>query len=367
MSFNRPDFLTEVLKSLKRQTVGIDESRIYLFQDGAQSRFAGIPCNDLLQNECVRRFRRIFPDGQVFQSAVNLGTALNFDRAERLFFETLEAECALFFEDDLVLAPYYLHALQQLIDFALYEPLVSYVAAYGDHMVPLEFQRSNAKKIIPMTHNWGFAITRRQWLRQRDIVQGYLSIVQESDYAQRDHRRIRDYFASFGFTCDSSSQDAAKGVAGLILGTKKVMCFPCYGHYIGQNGLHFTPEIYDQCGYAQTILFDQPPPQFDLPTRGQLVNWIDSERKHSRQRLAGSVDKLQAADPSVTISAPDYIQGLYKSLLGRPADDKGLDTWVNAIRAGYSLSDIAEAFINSAEFKEKLKATLSRSNDSNPQ
>jgi hypothetical protein len=39
----------------------------------AGSRFTDIPADDLLQNECVRRFREIFPAGQVLQSTVNLG------------------------------------------------------------------------------------------------------------------------------------------------------------------------------------------------------------------------------------------------------------------------------------------------------
>src|SRR5579864_8501569 len=99
MSFNRPDLLTTVLKSLKNQTIGIDESRVYLFQDGAQSRFTPAHVDESLQHECVRRFREIFPNGRALQSPVNLGIALNFDRAERLFFEEFEAEVGLFFED----------------------------------------------------------------------------------------------------------------------------------------------------------------------------------------------------------------------------------------------------------------------------
>ena len=129
MSFNRPDLLESVLKSLKSQSIEIDEKRVYLFQDGVQSRFSDNPADDSLQNECVRRFLEIFPNGNVHQSPVNLGIALNFDRAERLFYEEIEADCGIFFEDDLLLSPYYMEALLQLTNFALAEPLVGYVAA----------------------------------------------------------------------------------------------------------------------------------------------------------------------------------------------------------------------------------------------
>jgi hypothetical protein len=85
MSFNRPDLRRVVLRSLKRQTIGLDESRLYLFQDGAHSPFTKISADDSLQDECVRSFLKTFPNGQVLRSPINLRIALNLDRAERLF------------------------------------------------------------------------------------------------------------------------------------------------------------------------------------------------------------------------------------------------------------------------------------------
>ena len=305
MSFNRPDLLAEVLKSLKSQTIGFDQKQIHLFQDGAQSRFTQEPADDSLQNECVKCFRDIFPNGQVHQSPVNLGVALNFDRAERLFFEELEAECGLFFEDDLFLSPHYLDALLQLANFALAEPLVAYVAAYGDHKVPLESQRSARAKIMPMAHNWGFALTRRQWLRQREIVDGYLSIVRDKEYALRDVKRIAAYYASFGFAHPASSQDGAKAVAGYVLGTTRLMSSSCFGHYIGKEGTHFTTDFYNMHGFDKTELFDGPPPQFEFPSRSQLATQISDERAFS-QRLLGASGLKPVVDAG-KISENKYI------------------------------------------------------------
>jgi Domain of unknown function (DUF4214)/Glycosyl transferase family 2 len=358
MSFNRPDLLTEVLKSLKSQTIGIDESRIYLFQDGAQSRFTQAHADASLQEECVKRFREIFPNGKALPSPVNLGIALNFDRAERVFFEELRAECGLFFEDDLVLSPYYLEALLQLVDFALAEPLVGYVAAYGDHRASKAKQQAWATKIIPMNHSWGFALTRRQWSQQRGFVDGYLSIVRDDEYARRDPKRIAAYFAQFGLAFDGCSQDVAKTIACLVLGTTRLMCFPCYGRYIGEKGAHFTPEIYAQHCYDKTTLYDQRPIRFSPPTKTQLLTWIDVERQYCRQKLAGLPRTSQPIDLSIQISALEFIQGLYNSLLGRAGDEKGLEAWITAIRTGHSLSDIAEAFVRSQEFMRRYRASL---------
>jgi hypothetical protein len=356
MSFNRPGLLAEVLNSLKSQTIAINEAKIFLFQDGAQSRFTQEPANDSLQNECVKRFRDIFPGGQILQSSVNLGIALNLDRAERLFFEELEAGCGLFFEDDLLLSPHYLDALLQLANFAMAEPLVGYVAAYGDHRASLERQRAAPTKIIPLVHHWGFALTRRQWLRQRAIIDGYLSIVRENDYAARDHKRIESYFASFGFAWGGSSQDAAKGVAGLILGTTRLMCFPCFGHYAGKEGLHFTPDIYSKCGYDKMALFDGSPPQFAFPSRAELVSWVAGERNLWCQQLNELSNAPSVRDISVHTSALEFVENLYLSLLNRPADPPGLEVWLNAIRSGYSLSDVVRRFVESPEYKSKFGA-----------
>ena len=308
-----PDLLTKVLKSLKSQTIGVDGARVYLFQDGAKSRFTQIHADNSLQNECVKRFRKIFPDGQVLQSHVNLGVALNFDRAERLFFEDLQAECGLFFEDDLLLSPHYLDALLQLSHFALIEPLVAYVAAYGDHKAPLEKQRASPAKIVPMFHNWGFALTRRQWLRQREIVDGYLSIVRENEYMRLDEKRIAAYYASWGFTWPAFGQDAAKLVASLVLGTTRIMCFPCFGRYIGKEGTHFNEDSYNQLGYDRTELFHGPPPQFEFPSAAQLAKQVSDERAISRQRLDPLAEVQIVEDLTVQTSAVEFVENLYRT------------------------------------------------------
>lgn len=281
MSFNRPELLAEVLNSLKRQTISVDGAKVYLFQDGAQSRFTQDPADASLQNECVKRFRDIFPEGQVLQSPVNLGIALSFDRAERLFFETLKAECGLFFEDDLFLSPHYLDALLQLANFAITEPLVAYVAAYGDHKATLADQQAEPGKIVPMAHNWAFALTRRQWLRQQEVVDGYLSIVRNNDYALRDVKRIAAYYASLGYAHPASSQDGAKAVASYVLGTTRLMSFSCFGHYIGKEGTHFNADAYNLHGYDKTELFDGPLPQFEFPSQAQLRQQVSDERAWS--------------------------------------------------------------------------------------
>lgn len=353
MSFNRPDFLSEVLNSLKMQTIGVDESKIFLFQDGARSRFTQLETDETPQSECVARFLDVFPEGKVFRSPVNLGVALNFDRAERLFFEELKVECGLFFEDDLSLSPHYLDALLQLASFAISEPIVSYVAAYGDHTAPLEQQKLYPQKIIRMAHNWGFALTRRQWLGQREFINGYLEIIREKEYALRDVQRIEAYFASFGFAHSAFSQDAAKNVASYVLGTTSLMCFPCFGRNIGCEGTHFSEYLYKEMGYDKTELYNASPPKFDFPDRVELLKWVDQDRETSRKLFAEYAGRPTLEDMLVQTSAIEFVEGLYLSLLGRAADRQGLEVWTRAIKHGKPLADVVQAFVNSREYKSK--------------
>jgi GT2 family glycosyltransferase len=116
MSFNRPDYLGKVLKSLREQVdCDIDQRTIILFQDGAVNPYSNERhASDDEINQCAEIFQSLFPDSQIMRSPVNLGVALNFDRAERYGFEELAAESIIFLEDDLVLGHYYISIIDKI-------------------------------------------------------------------------------------------------------------------------------------------------------------------------------------------------------------------------------------------------------------
>lgn len=267
ISYNRPDLLERFLASLKAQTVAVDPARVALFQDHG----------DPAEEACVAVFRAAFSEGAVFQADSNLGVALNIDRAERHVFETLGAEVAYFFEDDLILGPHYLDALGQLAEFALQEERVSYVAAYGAHRIDAAEQSERAGEIVPMDHKWGFALTRRQWERQKPIIEPYLEIIRQRPYRQRDNATIKAYYRRLGYAGAGTSQDGAKDVAGAVLGTAKLMSLACFARYEGRDGLHMRPELFEQLGYGETEVFAGAP-KFTLPSSEQLDDWIAAMR-----------------------------------------------------------------------------------------
>ena len=257
MSFNRPDYLRKVLESLLEQ-VGceIASRTIILFQDGpVNSHSNERHASEGEINDCVKIFDSFFPNGLVFRSSTNLGVALNFDRAEKYAFEELSAESVVFLEDDLVLGRHYLSIVDRLIEIFAEDNRVGYVAAYGDHTRNIEDQHTHRRRLIGLTHNWGFALFRRQWLRMRPYVLEYLRLLEGVDYRYKDAQAIHDMFASWGFGCPAISQDAAKTIACCIDGVIKINTYVCNAKYIGSQGLHMNDKLYAERGYDKTELY----------------------------------------------------------------------------------------------------------------
>ena len=84
MSFNRAQFLSPVLASLKAQSPpGVAGREMHLFQDGAVNRYSRLRyATDDEINECVALFEQEIPDGVVHASRDNIGICENFRRAE---------------------------------------------------------------------------------------------------------------------------------------------------------------------------------------------------------------------------------------------------------------------------------------------
>lgn len=269
LAFNRPDYLDQVLSSMKVQGgVEVDPSQIFLFQDGAINAVSGkqyAETSDIEASTAV--FRKHFPTSRTFVSADNIGVALNFDRAERFVFEELEAPVAYFFEDDLVLGKSYLRTMERLGDMALRDERIGYFAAYGHPNPSAEDHQKNRARLSLLGHNWAFGLTRRQWIRSRPYVNAYLSLVGGLDYRLRSHADVRALIGKWGAGYPGSSQDVVKSIACFMTGGLKLNTVTSYGRYIGENGLHFSPEIYQKLGFGSAVHTDD-----DLFDRGKLTD-----------------------------------------------------------------------------------------------
>ena len=297
MAFNRAGYLEQVAASLMAQRgCDIEKRSIFLFQDGARSAFRR--CLHTTQDSVdasVAAFRRLVPGGTVMVAPDNLGVALNFDRAERFFYEYLGAPAAIFLEDDLVLSDQYIATVDQLIDEHVDDARVGYVAAYGDHRLSLDEQRRDPSQLSVLHHLWGFASFRRQWLSMRPWVKQFLQHVTGVDYRDRDHAAIRALFASWGFGCPATSQDAAKTMACILTGAVKVNTRIVLGRYIGEVGLHANTSMFEERGYGRTTMFTDPIPKLGPVTddvyrrvADEMLVWADKPRQQATNTAPAS-------------------------------------------------------------------------------
>lgn len=276
LSFDRPDYLRPVLKSLAAQTSTKD--RVILFQDGVWNRFSQRSKADQRNiDRCIALFLKFFPGGEVHRSPENLGIAWNYERAEKHMFEMMAADSCLFLEDDLVLTPNYLDAIDQLLEMARSNERIGYVSAYGDMWASPAQQRDNAAGLIPMHENWGAALTRRSWLAERPFRLDYLELVRDIDYSLRNHDRIRRFYAARGWQTRITSQDSARWIACLERSAVRLTTRACHAKYIGERGEHFTPEIFKTSGFARTRVYKGEMARLNPPSDLDIAQWLETE------------------------------------------------------------------------------------------
>lgn len=309
MGFNRPAYFERVLASFKSQRdIELNESDIFLFQDGAVNAISGkryASDEDIAEN--VRLFHVYFPGGTVFQANSNLGVALNFERAERYVFEELQAPLAYFFEDDLELGPFYIKTLNRLADMAMAREDIGYFAAYGAHDLYVASPET-CNRLVKLDHHWGFGLTRREWKKYEPYIDRYLSIVREHDYRERPAPEIIGLFRSWGCGVPGTSQDVAKTLACHLSGSVKINTLATLARYIGAYGLHMTPDIFAQINYDRTIVTEEdicPDPTLenaDMATmRAELAAYCASNyfRPTDEKSECGSKTPLNGKDEPV--------------------------------------------------------------------
>jgi hypothetical protein len=277
LSFDRPDYLQQMLSSLRRQVNRRDE--IILFQDGAWNAYSRQQkATPRAIDACIRTFRRFIPWGTVVRSEHNLGIAENYERAEQHLFRTLAAAEALFLEDDLVLSPNFLAVTQMLLDLAQRDPRIGYVSAYGNLWAKPAEQTARRRQLIHMHENWGFALTRSAWLAERPFREQYLRLVQGRDYGARDHDAILRFYRERGWHLNVTSQDGARWIGSLELDRVRLTTFACHARYIGRRGVHWTEDLYKRSGLGSTKLYRGAPEPPEPPTDAQIAEWLAIER-----------------------------------------------------------------------------------------
>jgi hypothetical protein len=215
---------------------------------------------------------------------------LHYDKIESIIFKNTQHESAIFLEDDFILGQHYLKIIDSLLRQAIDDPRIGYVSAVGDHLASIEQQRLNLATPIMMKQNWAFGLTRRHWQENQPIMEEYISLISNIDYRQRPHDKIFDLYSRWGVGRMESSQDHAKFIATTLNKRLRLSTAACYGKYIGETGIHSSPELYRSSGYDRTQICDIPVDGFDAIDDGAYQDLLSRQVEH----LAPSPQTLSA-------------------------------------------------------------------------
>ena len=187
---------------------------------------------------------------------------------------------------------------------------------------------ANRRDIILLGDHWAFGLRREPWLRMRPELEGYYALVRGRDYTLRNHREIYEYFAKSGAVPRGSSQDAAKSWVCSRLGLSRLRTFTPFARYIGSKGAHMTQELYDQAGYAHTVVQETEVTDLKFPSEHALAEMVSEQRRLLfeiyRDELAGILDHFSARERRAMrpCTAQD-VANAYKLLLNRNPEFAG--------------------------------------------
>ena len=349
--FNRPAYLERVCASLLRQRgVTLDPRRVFLLQDGAVSPRTGLRYAEDAEIEAsIAAFRAHFPRGQVAAARANLGIAANIRRGEVLAFEALDADCALFFEDDLELGPEYLRIMEELRAVAERDPRIGYFAAYGDHKAAPPGPEA---WLVMLDHHWAFGLKREPWRRLREWLAPYDRILAEADYTWRDHMAIYRWMESLEAAGPHTSQDAVKTIGCHALGIARVMTDVCFGRYIGAEGASFRGTKFRDLGFDR-MEWVEGPEHHVAPGVGSQVAGIVADARKRQQRfrqndLANLIEqqsqrRLERERPATR----EDVAALFRWLLDREPEESAIDLYAGR----NSVRKVREILLMSREFR----------------
>lgn len=322
--FDRPDYLDRLCAGLLAQRgVRPDPARVHLLADGAVSARTGCVHGAPARIAAsIAAFRRHFPEGTVHAAPRNLGIADNILRGQRLVFETLDQPTGYFFEDDLEPGPHYLAALEAVRErTGPHAARVAYFAAYGEPRLAVAGPEVG---YVRLGHHWGYGLRREAWRRVQDWLAPWWAAIRENDYPARNKPRLLALWRDREVASEGVGEDAATALACADLGLVRVNTDVCFARYIGEEGEHFTPQIFRRLGFAETAVATGEESDFRFPPIA--ADWIaataeetrENRRRFRKTGLEPLIERLRAEqeDPD-RLATAEEVATLWRLLLDR--------------------------------------------------
>lgn len=265
IAFNRPNYFKKLIKSLERQT---QKAEYHLFQDGAVNKFSHRLKSD---PQLLKKVKDIFNEsnlnGKEHIHEMNVGNAIN--QFEAVEYMSSHYDRFLVIEDDVILSKHYIKLVNKLANQYLKDDVFS-VSLNFKRMCPKSEIKKNLDKVDYISlHWWAECWSSEQWAKVRDYFLEYYKLVKDCDYQKRPASKIKHLFHSNGLMIPQTSQDAGKDYALHKAGLKRINTIVNRGFYIGEKGMHFSPDLYKKMGYQ-----NQRPYEFESDESLKKFNMI---------------------------------------------------------------------------------------------
>lgn len=197
--FNRPDYAEQLIDSLKRQTFQVSAASLNFIIDGYAGSLDEQRGKPNRTGEVVSLIRSSFPGAHINQCSTNLGIAQTAFKLQSQVFALQDARWAIFLEEDVVLEPEYLQALDHMIGLADDVPEVVKVAANQINLnylhQPPKAERCN---FYLGQGTQAFAERRDYFDTRKHLTEIYLDTIAGRQYSDRDESEVFATLAEHG-------------------------------------------------------------------------------------------------------------------------------------------------------------------------
>ena len=256
LAFNRPQYLRRLLISLEMQT-DLSGCEFHLFLDGAINQTTGVQYayqKDI--DACERLFERArLPNKHIHTQEQNVGISIASLELTDTLASTYERIMQL--EDDVVLSPDWLYLARILYgELEEHPDVYSFNPGFRRYGTHADDAANLGRITYTWNHMWCECFTADRWARIRDYYMEYHAYVVEEDYIERMDGPVREFFDGLGMREGlACSQDGGREMAIVRSGMCRAQCAVNRALGIGQYGIHFTPELYAEMGFARQVPF----------------------------------------------------------------------------------------------------------------
>lgn len=272
---DRISYFDRVVQSIA-QNKNVDSFPVFVFLDKPKSDNW-----EVIVNKHVEIVRQHIPNATIFKRGRNLGCGRNIIDARRQLFDNFGYDKVFVLEDDLVLSSNYFTYCLNLLEWGQANfGNIGAVQGWNKCFLSKKDKTLNLPSVIgTFTNWWGYLMTHECWVEIKNVVYEFESLFLKWDYAQRPNKSILEWFKSNYsrpetkdspfpvselwfeqkdkyFKSPPTGQDAITMFAFYMFGYVRLAPVVNRGQYVGQQGIHMSPNWYHRDRFHEVLLHD---------------------------------------------------------------------------------------------------------------